>query len=438
MPAPAFQRGEELERIVADAARPFDPSGWDEAVDEIVDCVGERRLVLLGEATHGTSEFYRFRAALTAALIERRGFRIVALEADWPDARRLDDFVKHRRPAGDWTAFARFPTWMWRNREMLDFCRSLRARNLARPPERRAGLYGLDLYSLSSSIAAVLDYLQGADPELARRAAERYACFSPFLDDPARYGQRTMRGFEGCEREALEMLGALLRGRLGTLAENEDRFLDAAQNARLIANAEAYYRSIFYGDAESWNLRDSHMFETLTTLMEWQGGRSKAVVWAHNSHLGDARATEMSRRGEHNVGQLCRDRFGAECFLLGFGTDRGTVAAASDWGGPMEIKEVRPARADSYEGLCARLRLAAFHLPLESAPAALREGLEQPRLERAIGVIYRPETERYSHYFEASLARQFDHYVWFGHSAAVAALPTVPTPGAPDTYPFGV
>ncbi|HEX6102929.1 MAG TPA: erythromycin esterase family protein [Alphaproteobacteria bacterium] len=425
--------------MLAREACPFDPWNPQSAIEQILDCIGDRRLVLLGEATHGTSEFYRFRAGLTATLIQRRGFRIVALEADWPDARRLDDFVRHRQPAGDWTAFARFPTWMWRNREMLDFCRWLRVRNLAHPIERRAGLYGLDLYSLSSSIAAVLQYLNGVDPELARRAAERYACFSPFLEDPASYGEHaTLGGFQGCEREALDMLGDLLRRQLQSAGEDQDRFLDAAQNARLVANAEAYYRSIYYGDADSWNLRDSHMFETLTTLLEWQGGSSKAVVWAHNSHLGDARATQMARRGEHNIGQLCRERFGEECFLLGFGTDRGTVAAATDWGGPMEIKQVRPARGDSYEGLCRRLGIPAFHLPLLEASTELREGLEAPRLERAIGVIYRPESERYSHYFEARLPSQFDHYVWFDETAAVDPLPTAPESGPADTFPFGV
>jgi erythromycin esterase-like protein len=436
---PAFHSDGSLETLVAAEARPFDPAEFQPAVEQILDCIGDGRLVLLGEATHGTSEFYRFRAALSAALIERRGFSIVALEADWPDARRLDDFVRHRHPAGDWTAFARFPTWMWRNREMLEFCRWLRERNLSLPSRLRAGIYGLDLYSLSSSIAAVLEYLNGTDPELARRAAERYACFSPFLDDPARYGHSAVSGdFAGCEREALEILGDLLRRHLDALERDEERFLDAAQNARLVASAEAYYRSIYHGDADSWNLRDSHMFETLTTLLAWRGGRSKAVIWAHNSHLGDARATQMGRRGEHNIGQLCRERFGNEAYLVGFGTDRGTVAAATDWGGPMEIKRVRPARSDSYEGLCHSIGRPAFHLPLRDASHALRHELLSPRLERAIGVIYRPESERYSHYFEARLPEQFDHYVWFDESAAVDALPVRGEAGAADTFPFGL
>jgi protein-L-isoaspartate(D-aspartate) O-methyltransferase len=427
------------ETLLRREANAFDPGSSDPALEQILDRIGDRRLVLLGEATHGTSEFYRFRASLSAALIDRRGFRLVALEADWPDARRLDDFVRHRQPAGDWTAFARFPTWMWRNREMLDFCRALRERNLALAPERRAGIYGLDLYSLSSSIAAVLEYLHARDPDLARRAAERYACFSPFLDDPASYGRRSVLGdFQGCEREALEILSDVLRRQLEPAGEEEDRFLDAAQNARLVANAEAYYRSIYYGDADSWNLRDSHMFETLTSLMEWQGGRSKAVVWAHNSHLGDARATDMARRGELNIGQLCRERFGDEAYLIGFGTDRGTVAAATDWGGPVEFKQVRSARADSYKGLCRRLAMPAFHLSLREASAELREALDAPRLERAIGVIYRPEAERYSHYFEARLPQQFDHYVWFEETAAVEPLPTRTKDGLPDTFPFGL
>jgi erythromycin esterase-like protein len=429
----------DIETLLRREVSAFAPASFGRAVEQILDHIGDRRLVLLGEATHGTSEFYRFRAAVSAALIERRGFRIVALEADWPDARRLDDFVRHRKPAGDWTAFARFPTWMWRNREMLDFSRWLRERNLRHAAEDRAGIYGLDLYSLSSSIAAVLDYLHARDPELARRAAERYACFSPFLEDPASYGRHAVLGaFEGCEREALEMLSDLLRRQLENAGEDEDRFLDAAQNARLVANAEAYYRSIYYGDADSWNLRDSHMSETLTSLLEWHGGRSKAVVWAHNSHLGDARATETARRGEVNIGQLCRERFADEVYSIGFGTDRGTVAAATDWGGPVEFKQVRPARGDSYEGLCRRLATPAFHLSLQSASAELRDALDAPRLERAIGVIYRPETERYSHYFEARLPQQFDHYVWFEETAAVEPLPTRTKDDMPDTFPFGL
>jgi len=418
-------------------------SGIDDTdLGPLLDRIGTARVVLLGEASHGTSEFYRFRARVTRELIAKRGFTIVAVEADWPDAARVDRYVRHGPPLAEREpAFSRFPAWMWRNAEVHGFVEWLRAWNADVPePAARAGFYGMDLYSLFTSIAAVLRYLDEVDPDTAAVARRRYGCLSPWERDPAVYGRAAITGqYRTCEEPVTQMLRDLLARRIDYAARDGERFLDAAQNARLVANAERYYRAMYYGRADSWNLRDSHMFDTLESLLAAHGPASRAVLWAHNSHLGDASATEMSARGELNVGQLCRERFGRDAFLLGFGTDHGTVAAASDWGAPMQVMDVRPSHAESYERLFHDAGVPALLLPV--GPAArtdVREELRAPRLERAIGVIYRPDTELQSHYFQAVLPEQFDEYVWFDETRAVHALPAVPRAGMPDTYPFGL
>jgi protein-L-isoaspartate(D-aspartate) O-methyltransferase len=418
-------------------AEPFD--GLELDVEAILDRIGDARVVLLGEASHGTSEFYRLRARITRALIERRGFQMLAVEADWPDAARIDDWVRRREGAvRDWTAFARFPTWMWRNREFREFVDWLRDHNAGiEEPEGRVGFYGLDLYSLYTSIGAVLDYLDDVDPEAAEVARQRYGCLEPWERDPAAYGRAAVSGrYDDCEAEVVANLADLLQRRLEDGGQDGRRFLDAVQNARLVRNAEQYYRVMYRGSRESWNLRDSHMFETLQTLRSFYGPGSRAVVWEHNSHIGDARATEMGARGEHNVGQLCRQEYGDGAYLVGFGTHTGTVAAASSWDGPMEVKEVRPSHEESYERLSFDTGYDSFVLPL--ADSELREGLEEPRLERAIGVIYRPETELASHYFQAVLPRQFNEWIFLGRTTAVAPLETADLEAVPETYPFGL
>ena len=401
------------------------------------------RVVLLGEATHGTSEFYRMRARITRELIERHGFTVVAVEADWPDAARIDRYVRHLPPSSSPVKpFSRFPTWMWRNEEVRLFSEWLRQRNAAiQDPARRAAFYGLDLYSLFTSADAVVRYLDSVDPPAANVARQRYGSLTPWQSDPAAYGRAVVTGrFESCEDEVVKVLVDLLARRLEYAAKDGERFLDGAQNAKVVANAERYYRVMYRGNVESWNLRDQHMFDTLDGLLEFHGPDSRAVVWAHNSHLGDAAATEMGARGEHNIGQLCRGALGSKAYLLGFGTDHGTVIAASAWDEPHQVKAVRPADPRSYEALCHQSGLRAFLLPLRNpARDALREELMTVRLERAIGVIYRPETELQSHYFAASLPRQFDEWVWFDETAALQPLGAgAPQPGLPDTYPFGL
>jgi protein-L-isoaspartate(D-aspartate) O-methyltransferase len=409
----------------------------------LLERMAEARVVLLGEATHGTSEFYRMRARITQELVKRHGFTIVAVEADWPDAARIDRYVRHLPPSSSpWRPFSRFPTWMWRNEEVRLFAEWLRQRNATvHEPLRRTAFYGLDLYSLFTSADAVVRYLDSVDPPTANVARQRYGSLTPWQADPAAYGRAVVTGqFESCEDEVVKVLVDLLARRLEYAARDGERFFDGAQNAKVVANAERYYRVMYRGNVESWNLRDQHMFDTLKALLEFHGPDSRAVVWAHNSHLGDAAATEMGARGEHNVGQLCRGALGSKAYLLGFGTDHGTVIAASAWDEPYEVKAVRPADPRSYEALCHQSALPAFLLPLRNpARDALRDELMAVRLERAIGVIYRPETELQSHYFAASLPRQFDEWVWFNETKALQPLGTgAPQPGLPETYPFGL
>ena len=436
-------RKQTLPQMIAEAAEPL-PDLDEPAFGRLFDRFADRKVVLLGEASHGTSEFYRARAAITRRLIEQHGFTIVAVEADWPDAAAVDRYVRHR-PAKTQSKppFQRFPTWMWRNTDVASFIDWMRNHNARVDDiERRAGFYGLDIYNMSDSIAAVLEYLQQVDPEAAAVARERYGCLTPWQKDPATYGRAVLSaGYRKCEQAVVEQCRALLAKRLEYAHEDKDSFLDAAQNARLIASAERYYRIMYYGGAESWNLRDTHMFQTLEHVLEAHGAESKAVVWAHNSHIGDARFTEMGAvREELNIGQLCRQRFGSKAALIGLGTHTGTVAAASDWEGDMQVMKVRPSQRDSCERLCHDAGLPRFLLDL--APGtheALRRRLLEPRLQRFIGVIYRPDTELASHYADASLPQQFDAYVWFDETTAVTPLGVEHAQAeVPDTYPFGL
>ena len=435
---------ERLAEAIAAGCERFESIGSAD-LQPLLDRIGDARVVLLGEASHGTSEFYRMRDRISRELIEKKGFSFIAIEGDWPDAARIDHYVRHAQyPPSEWTAFARFPVWMWRNREVLHFVNWLRERNAELAPGNRVAFHGLDLYSLYNSIRSVLHYLDNIDPATASVARQRYGCLTPWQADPATYGHATLTGaYKTCEDEVVSMLKELMQKRNAYAEHDGERFLDVMQNARLVANAERYYRTMYYGSRASWNLRDSHMFETLRTLLDFHGPASKAIVWAHNSHIGDARATEMSLRGEHNIGHLCREAFGNGAYAIGFGTDSGTVAAASNWDEAMEIKIVRPALPDSYERLCHQTRLPHFLLPLRSPATtdAMNDVIRQltrPRLERAIGVIYRPETELQSHYFQATLPQQFDEYIWFDETKAVTPLKTEEIEGFPETYPFGL
>jgi len=430
----------DLPELIADAAESL-PRCEDLSFGRAVARFAEQRVVLLGEATHGTSEFYRARAAMSRHLVEHHGFKILAVEADWPDAAAIDRYVRHLPPQGALDRpFQRFPAWMWRNAEVRELVEWMRSDNSARAPHARVGFYGLDMYNMSGSIAAVLSYLDKVDPEAAQVARERYGCLTPWQKEPSTYGRAVLSaGYGKCQEAVVAQCQELLKRRLEYSANDGGGFLDAAQNARLVAAAERYYRVMYYGGPEAWNLRDRHMFETLGHVLDAGGAGAKAVVWAHNSHIGDARHTEMGRvRDELNLGQLCREWFGDDVALIGFGTHTGTVAAASNWDGPMEVKPVRPSHSDSYECLCHATGLPRFLLDLRP-DGVLRRRLTQRRLERFIGVVYRPETEFASHYVEASLPQQFDAYVWFGETTTLTPLNSnTERAGLPDTYPFGL
>ena len=429
-----------LRSQIADACEPFQSIETVD-LDPLLERIGDARVVLIGEATHGTSEFYKLRSRISRELISKKGFRFVAIEGDWPDAARIDHFVRHfDYPPSEWTAFARFPTWMWRNEEVREFVDWLRLHNTALAPDNRVAFHGLDLYSLYSSIRSILRYLDDVDPEAAELARQRYACLTPWQPDAASYGKAALRGlYPSCEDDVVRMLIELSQKHREYAEHDGERFLDVVQNARLVANAERYYRTMFYGSRESWNLRDRYMFDTLKTLRQHHAPDNKAIVWAHNSHVGDAAATEMSTRGEFNIGHLCRKEFRDAAYSIGFGTHSGTVAAASDWDGPMEVKDVLPSRQGSYEKLFHEVGLPGFLLGLrELAPRSLRVGLSKEHLQRAIGVIYRPESELASHYFSATLPKQFDEYVWIDETHAVQPFDTAELEGLPDTYPFGL
>ena len=437
-PAPARPSTMETMRAAAEPLPALDDPDFAASFDRFAGA----RVVLVGEASHGTSEFYRARAAITRRLIERHNFRLVAVEADWPDAAAIDRHVRQlpHEPM-ETPPFTRFPAWMWRNKDVDAFVAFLRQHNAGKPQAEQTGFYGLDLYNMTASIAAVLSYLDGVDPEAAAIARRRYGCLEPWSREPAAYGRAALtQGYAMCEEAVTRNLMDMLRKQLDYVRHDGDRFFGATQNARLIADAERYYRIMYYGAQHSWNLRDSHMFDTLQRLLAWEGPDSKVVVWAHNSHIGDARYTDMgSERGELNLGQLCREAYGRDAALIGFGTHSGTVAAASDWDAPMEVKAVRPSRPDSYEALCHQVGLDRFLLDLRPEEnVGLRQALSARRLERYIGVIYRPETERWSHYSHASLADQYDGFVWFDRTSAVIPLPTEVGRGEDETYPFGL
>lgn len=436
---------------IRDSAQPL--AGSERDYDMLLDAIGDARFVLIGEASHGTHEFYQVRAQITKRLIEEKGFAAVVAEADWPDAYRVNRYVRgfNDDPDADsaLSGFKRFPQWMWRNTVVLEFLQWLRERNDSLPPRtEKCGFYGMDLYSLYSSVAAVLEYLDKMDHAAATRARFRYACFDHAGEDPQAYGYAA--GFElggSCEREVIDQLVELRRKageytrRDGRVAQDE--YFYAEQNARLVVNAERYYRGMFEGQVSSWNLRDTHMAETLEALVQYldrHQPRTKVAVWAHNSHLGDAGATEMGQRGELNVGQLIRERYGRDCFNIGFTTHEGDVTAATDWDGPAERKRVRTSLVGSYERVFHDSEIPQFLLTFrgqrDRSPA-----LPSGALERAIGVIYLPQSERISHYFFADLPAQFDAVIHIDQTRAVEPLEMTAqweSFEVPETYPVGL
>jgi erythromycin esterase-like protein len=432
--------------VLRAAAKVFEPGDEPAAIGP---WIGNARIVLMGEATHGTHEFYRARADLTRYLIEQRGFNVIAVEADWPDAYRVNRWVRGddtdpsaEAALGD---FIRFPRWMWRNHDVVQFLTWLHGFNAGVPASGQVGFYGLDLYSLHHSIDAVLQYLKKVDPASLERARRRYACFDVFGEDTQSYGYATARGLaRSCEQEVVTQL-VELRHKAAAYVSHDGRlaaedYFAAEQNARVVTNAEAYYRAMFGSATESWNLRDHHMMSTLEALLGHVirlSGNARVVVWAHNSHVGDARATQMGRRGEVNIGELVRAKFGGQVCAIGFTTHSGNVTAASNWDEPAALMAVRPSLAGSYERLFHATGLGRFALALNGPASSV---LAASRLERAIGVVYRPDSERWSHYFDASLPGQFDVVIHYDETRAVQPLELWSRReiDLPETWPTGV
>ncbi|WP_050433025.1 erythromycin esterase family protein [Chondromyces crocatus] len=439
------ERGlEHVERLV-DQLRPLArPLSTDRDLDPLMARIGDARFVLLGEASHGTSEFYTWRTRLTQRLIREKGFHLIAVEGDWPDCHRVDRYVKGRPGAGRSArevlhAFDRWPTWMWANREVEALIAWLREHNGGLPDERRVGFYGLDVYSLWDSMRAVIAYLDRVDPGAGRRARHAYECFAPFSEDEQQYARATVLVPTSCEDEVIEALVELRKHAPAYRGHDDEAYFDAEQNALTVKNAELYYRTMVRGGSASWNVRDGHMVETLERLLRFHGPTTKAIVWEHNTHIGDARFTDMADQGEVNVGQILRQRHEGEgVVLVGFSTYRGTVIAGEEWGAPMKRMLVPPGRPGSYEDVFHRLGGDDRLLLLGDAPATPE--LLEPRGHRAIGVVYHPQYEQYGNYVPTVLPRRYDAMLFIEESRALAPLHLVERhePEVPETYPTGM
>lgn len=419
-------REAEILRLINNAAEPFDFDTLE--LDSFIERAGTHRVVCLGESTHGTEEFYRLRAHVTERLIREKGFHLVAFEADFPDMDQVNDYIHGRRNA--WDSFHRFPTWMWRNHAFSDFADRIREYNINESPNEDVSFFGLDLYSLHTSLEAIYKYFRERYPHKAKAILEAKVCLQPWEHDPTLYGLSVWNEqISSCKDEVLKILNEMIE--LKTVS------LSAQMNARALQNAEAYYRTMFEGSVRSWNVRDSHMFESVKYLLDHYGPKSKIIIWEHNSHLGDCRATQMGLLGEHNLGQLCREEYGDEAYLVGLFTHSGKVSAAKNWDGEVRQKMLVPSRFDSFENLFHRAEAKNFCLPLDM-DSSLSQALETPRLERAVGVLYLPQSERQSHYFAASLSKQFDEVIWCNETNALEPIDTWRDHEAPETYPFGV
>ena len=439
------ERGvESLADRLRDAALPL---ASDEDLDPLLELVGDARYVLLGEATHGTAEFYTWRAAITRRLVREKGFSFVAVEGDWPDCYRVNRWVKGLRDAGESAegvlgSFERWPTWMWANREVVALVEWLRAHNDPLPPERQVGFYGLDVYSLWDSMGAVVKYLEELDPEAARAARRAYACFDPYYEDVQEYARATAIVPTTCEDEAVAMLRTLRAKAPEYREDGRDAYFDAEQNALVARNAELYYRTMVRGGPTSWNVRDHHMVETLDRLMAHHGPRAKAIVWEHNTHIGDARFTNMARHGMVNVGQLVRQSHEREgVVLVGFGSHRGTVLAAEEWGLPVQRMRVPPAREGTFEDALHQARRGDCLLVFDGADDGGIVGLDRPIEHRAIGVVYDPRAERWGNYVPTIVPRRYDAFLHVEESHALSPLhpePQLVDGEPPETYPSGM
>jgi erythromycin esterase-like protein len=430
-----------LSETVSSFARPL--HGYED-LDPLIERVGDSRFVLLGEASHGTAEFYDWRRLISQRLIREKGFSFVAVEGDWPDCYRVNRYVKNYPESGHDAhevlhAFERWPTWMWANREVVTLAEWLRRHNASVADDGKAGFYGLDVYSLWESMQAVLGYLSKIDSSALAAARKAFECFEPYADDAQEYARATVWAPASCEDDVVRMLEDLRRQKPQYDHDGRDAYFNAEQNALVAKNAEHYYRTMVRGDSPSWNVRDRHMVETLNRLLEHHGPESKAIIWEHNTHIGDARYTDMAATGMVNVGQLVREEHAAEgVVLIGFSSYAGSVIAADQWGAPMRRMRVPPGRSGSWEDVLHRATPPDKLLIFD---ARNRErGLLEERGHRAIGVVYRPDYEGYGNYVPTVLPYRYDALLFIDESHAVHPLhmPIEAVHELPETYPSGM
>jgi erythromycin esterase len=441
MAVPTPVAADMVQKAIAEVARPW---GEPQDMDALLDRIGEAKYVLLGEASHGTHEYYLWRSRLSQRLITEKNFTFIAVEGDWPDCYSVNRYIKQYPDAGRSATevlrdFKRWPTWMWANQEIVQLAEWLREYNENRGVEDRVGFYGLDVYSLWDSIRAVVEYLDEVDPEAAQQARQAYQCFEPYGEDTNAYAYRTAFVPESCEAEVIKVL-RLLREKAPTYGKDFEASFDAEQNARTVVNAEQYYRTMIGGDAASWNIRDNHMVETLTYLMQRYGESAKAIVWAHNTHVGDARYTNMRSAGMVNVGQLAREAQGEDnVVLVGFGSYAGTVIAGQYWDAPMEVMEVPSARRDSWENLMHTTLPPSADKLILSRETVDHDGFWDVRGHRAIGVVYNPERDM-GNYVPTLLPSRYDAFIYLDRTKALRPLhlDQQPDEDYPETFPWGV
>ncbi|MGI8545847.1 MAG: erythromycin esterase family protein [Gemmatimonadaceae bacterium] len=440
---------DQLADYLRESAHPLETA---DDLDPLLDAIGDARYVLLGEASHGTHEFYTWRAELSKRLIREKQFSFIGVEGDWPDCYRVNRFVKGYADSGESAeevlhAFDRWPTWMWANREVVELAEWLRDHNRHLPAEQQAGFYGLDVYSLWQSMAAVVDYLEKIDPNFARVARRAYTCFEPYYEDEHAYARATALVPTSCEDEAIAVLCTLRAKAPEYREDGPEAYFNAEQNALVARGAELYYRTMVRGGPTSWNVRDHHMVDTLDRLTAHHGPRAKAIVWEHNTHIGDARFTDMARAGMVNVGQLVRQGHGESAndrdgvVLVGFGTHRGSVIAGEEWGEPMQRMRVPSARAGSVEELLHRAGNGAnMLLTFDGADDGGIPNFDAPLDNRAIGVVYDPRAERYGNYVPTIVPRRYDAFLFIDETRALDPLhmPVEVGREPPETYPSGM
>jgi erythromycin esterase len=409
-------------------------------LDALIDDICERPIVMLGEASHGTHEFYTWRSAISKRLIQEKGFNFIAVEGDWPDCYKVNRFVKGNKDAGETVRdvlmnFDRWPTWMWANWEVAALAEWMREYNQSLPVDKKTGFYGLDVYSLWDSLREMVSYLDKEDPQAAQSVRKAILCFEPYEENEHVYAKYSLTE-HSCRDHVIGLLKEV-RMKADFLNGDREAGFNTEQNALIAVNAEKYYRSMIGFDNERWNVRDTHMMETLDRLLKFHGNNSKAIVWEHNTHIGDARATDMKRAGMINIGQLAREQYGPDkVYLAGFGTYSGTVVASESWGAAMKIFEVPFARVGSIEHLLHRQSSSNYYLLFNTEDLQKRYGTAMRH--RAIGVVYDPDRELSGNYVRTKLSQRYDAFIFLDQTTALHPFHMKPhDTKMPETFPFG-